>query len=63
VLNALAAKLPEQAELQRQRQQQQQQQQQQQRLPKGQLPPDQQAELDNSLNTLSLVLLRLWLLG
>jgi hypothetical protein len=64
VLNALAAKLPEQAELRRQRQQQQQQkQQQQQRLPKGQLPPDQQTELDNSLNTLGLVLLQLWLLG
>jgi hypothetical protein len=54
----LAARLAEQAELRRQRQQQQQQ-----RLPKGQLPPDQQAELDNSLNTLSLVLLRLWLQG
>jgi hypothetical protein len=61
VLYALSARLPEQAELRLMRQQQQQQQ--QQRLPKGQLPPDQQAELDNSLNTLSLVLLRLWLLG
>jgi hypothetical protein len=62
----LSARLPEQAEwwLQHEHQEQQQQQQQPpQRLPKGQLPPDQQAELYNSLNRLSLVLLQLWLLG
>jgi short subunit dehydrogenase-like uncharacterized protein len=53
----LSARLPEQAEWRLQHKQQQQQQ----RLPKGQLPPDQQAELYNSLNRL--VLLRLWLLG
>jgi hypothetical protein len=41
------------------RQQRQQQPSQQQRLPKGQLPRDQQAELDNSLNTFGLVLMSL----
>jgi hypothetical protein len=52
----LAARLPEQAALRWQQQQQQ-------RLPKGQVLPDQEAELDNSLNTLGLVLMRLWQLG
>jgi hypothetical protein len=57
LLAALAKRLPEQA------QQRQQQEQTQQRLPKGQLPPDQQAELDNGLNSLGQSLLRVWLLG
>jgi hypothetical protein len=59
MLAALAQRLPEQAELRRQRQQQQQQR----RQPKGQLPPDQQAELDNSLNVLGVTMLRVWDLG
>jgi hypothetical protein len=53
----LVARLPEQAGLRWQRKQQQQ------RLPKGQVLPDQEAELDNSRNTLGLVLMRLWQLG
>jgi hypothetical protein len=56
LLALLVRRLPEQAERRRQQQQQQ-------RQPKGQLPPDQQAELDNSLNTLGLALLRVWALA
>jgi hypothetical protein len=40
----------------------QQQQQQQQKPQRGQLPPDQQVELDNSLNSLALSALHMWLL-
>jgi hypothetical protein len=54
LLASLAARLPAQAEMQQQQQQQQQQ---------GQLPPDQQAELHNSLNTLGFTLLRVWAMG
>jgi hypothetical protein len=43
-----------------QRQRQTQQQQQQQKQQQKQLPPDQQAELDNSLNALSLAVLKFW---
>jgi hypothetical protein len=62
MLGSLAIRLPEQAKLRQQRQQQQQKHQQQ-RQPKGQLPFDQQEELDNSLYTLGLALMRVWTLG
>jgi hypothetical protein len=63
LLHVLASRYKEQHQARQQQQQASQQQQQQQRLPKGQLPPDQQAELDNSLRALGLALLRLWQLG
>jgi hypothetical protein len=58
--DTLAERVQQQRKQQQQRQQPPERQQQQQQ--RGQLPPDQQVELDNSLNSLALSALHMWLL-